>query len=486
MSIDVSITGRDLSEEIIRRALLDANETVLAAAVALPHRDHLEHELSISRQAAARGYFLPDEEEWVKLRYSQYLSLRASLLSAIEEIGGLAGHVHWQWRARMPLFITAFAAACILLRANRFVVDFASRYSVVWKKLDEEDRSSGIPAKSFTTIYRALTSPKNQLRFLYAADHYARHKAAMISLRSDPVMRPMIDLLESEEPYIERRRRDAVKRRICYRWFAFLRRHRYAWKHVMFGMFEISGRAIAELRQPGIKPQGAPKRITPELRREILPWLKPGDVFVTRHDDALSNLFLPGFWPHAALYLGESNEPTVDDGDLSAADGPPVWFLEAKKDGVKVRPMAETLALDALVVLRPPLADADIEKGIRRALTHRGKSYDFLFDFRTTERLACTEVIYRGYHGVGPIRFHLKEAGGRLCLPAEAFLDQALACGFELILTAGLEGDVVLTGHAAEQAFFRSRRPSFAGFSRRNDQGCDDGFSHHALGDTSQ
>lgn len=452
------MSGRDHTEETIQRALLNGNETVLAAAAVLPQRDHLTHELSIAQQAAERGYFLPDEEEWVKLRYSQYLSLRASLLSTIEEIGGLAGRVHWQWRSRMPLFTTAFSAACILLRANRFVVDFASQHSVIWKKLDEEDRSSGIPRKSFTTVYRALTSPKNQLRFLYAVDHYTRHRDEIFSLRGDPVMGPIIDLLESEEPYIERSRRDAVKRRISYRWFSFLRRHRYAWKNVMFGMFEISGRAIAELRQPGVKPLGAPKRITPGLQKEILPKLKPGDVFVTRHDDALSNLFLPGFWPHAALYLGTSGERTADWGDLPPADGTDAWFLEAKKDGVKVRPMSETLALDAFVVLRPPLVDGELQKGIQRALSHRGKAYDFLFDFRTTERLACTEVVYRGYHGVGPIRFHLKETGGRLCLPAEAFLDQALACGFELVLTAGLEGDRILTGEEAEKAFRASRQ----------------------------
>jgi hypothetical protein len=452
------MSGRDHTEETIQRALLNGNETVLAAAAVLPQRDHLTRELSIAQQAAERGYFLPDEEEWVKLRYSQYLSLRASLLSTIEEIGGLAGRVHWQWRSHMPLFTTAFSAACILLRANRFVVDFASQHSVIWKKLDEEDRSTGIPRKSFTTIYRALTSPKNQLRFLYAVDHYTRHRNEIYSLRSDPMMRPMIDLLETEELYIERSRRDALKRRISYRWFSFLRRHRYAWKNVMFGMFEISGRAIAELRQPGIKPSGAPKRITPGLQKEILPWLKPGDVFVTRHDDALSNLFLPGFWPHAALYLGKSSEHTADWGDLPPADETDAWFLEAKKDGVKVRSMGETLALDACVVLRPPLADGELEKAIQRSLSHRGKSYDFLFDFRTTERLACTEVVYRGYHGVGPIRFRLKETGGRLCLPAEEFLDQALGCGFELILAAGLEGDRILTGEDAVKVFHASRQ----------------------------
>lgn len=441
----------------MRRALAAGSATVLAAAAALPERDSLRGEIAMCEAAAARGYFLPDEDEWVKLRYSQYLSLRASLLATIEEIGSLAGRGCVEWNSRQPLFATAFAAACVLLRANRFIVDLASSHSVLWKKLDEEDSASGIPRKSFTTIYQALTSPRNQLRFLNAVDHYFRHRDEIFALAGDSVMKPVIELLESEEPFIEKSRSEVVKRRISYRWFSFLRRNRSAWKNVMRGMFEVSGRAVAELRQPGIKPMGAPKRIHAGLQKQILEHVKPGDVFITRHDDAMSNLFLPGFWPHAALFLGKTADISLESGTLPTADESDSWFLEAKKDGVKIRPLGETLALDALVVLRSPLPESDLQRGIQRALTHRGKPYDFLFDFRTADCLVCTEVIYRGFHGISPVQFELREVGGRLCLPAEEFLDQALACGFQLILTAGLEGDRLLTGPDAMRAFQATR-----------------------------
>ena len=73
-------------------------------------------------------------------------------------------------------------------------------------------------------------------------------------------------LLLTEEPGIERRRREMLKQIVSYRWLSFLRRNRSAWKKVMFGFFEASGRAVAELRQPGVKPSRAPKRIAGKLR----------------------------------------------------------------------------------------------------------------------------------------------------------------------------------------------------------------------------
>jgi hypothetical protein len=441
-----------------RVLLADGVATVLAAAAALPERGGLGAEMEVVEAAGVRGYFLPDEEELVKLRYSQYLTLRAALLATINGLGGSAGRSGVEWGMRLPLFATAFAAACVLLRANRFVVDLAAERPVLWKKLDEPDVAAGIPRKSFTALYKALSDPSNQLRFLEAAEFFAAHRGEVFALETDALMGPVVGLLMAEEPRIERRRREVVRRQLAYRWFSFVRRHRSAWKRVMGGMFEVSGRAIAEMRQPGVKPAGEPKRVHPRLRGEVLAAARPGDVFVTRHDDALSNWFLPGFWPHAALFLGSSEEAGAMVPDLPPKDETDAWFLESKKDGVKVRPAGETLAVDALVVLRPPLDGDGLGTALRRALGHRGKPYDFLFDFRTADRLVCTEVVYRGFHGIGPVRFGLRDVGGRLCLPAEEFLDQALGCGFRLALTAGLGSDRMLTGEAAMEAFRRSRK----------------------------
>jgi hypothetical protein len=435
------------------RMLARSAAVMLAASGALPTHDDLAAELESVAAAASRGYFLPDEDEFIRLRYSQYLGLRAAMLDTLAELGGAAGRGDVASHDRLPVFVVTFAAACMLMRADRYLVELAGERSVLWKKLDEADVRVGIPRKTFTGIYKAIADPLSMGRFLLAADFYYKHHGEILALAGDSVVGPVATLLLAEEATIERRRRDALKRLIAYRWFSFLRRHRSAWNKVMFGFFEASGRAVADLRQPGIKPTGAPKRIDGGLRTAVLEQALPGDVFVTRHDDALSNLFLPGFWPHAALYLGTSAELAKMEIRTPAGEGDGPWFLEAKKDGVRIRQADETLRVDALVMLRPPLALSEVETGIRRAMTHAGKPYDFLFDFRAADRIVCTEVIYRGFHGIGPVRFELREVSGRLCLPAEELLNQALKCGFRLIGSAGLRGDRLLTGMEAELAF---------------------------------
>ena len=186
--------------------------------------------------------------------------------------------------------------------------------------------------------------------------------------------------------------------------------------------------------------------MTQNVRDEIRAKLQPGDVFVTRHDDAVSNLFLPGFWPHAALWLG------ADDHDI----------LEAKKDGVLLRDIDETLEVDAFLVLRPKLSATLVSQALDRARTHKGKLYDFIFDFSTSDRLVCTEVVYRGFHGIGEIDFTLEDVAGRFCLPAESLINQSISQGWmEVVAIYGVEGNELKFGDAAKSVLRNSFASTF-------------------------
>ena len=106
------------------------------------------------------------------------------------------------------------------------------------------------------------------------------------------------------------------------------------------------------------------------------------------------------------------------------------------KDGVWIRSIASPLASDAVTVLRPTLAPADVAKALARGMFHEGKAYDFDFDFSRSDRLVCTEVVYRAFDSVGGLRFELSRRAGRLTLAAEDLLAMGLRReGFEPVAT---------------------------------------------------
>lgn len=278
-------------------------------------------------------------------------------------------------------------------------------------------------------------------------------------MESDPEFEPVVALLKAEEGLLELRREDLLKKRLSYRLHSFLRRNQSGYRKAMFSLFRLSGCSIAELKQPFVKPIGAAKRVDDAVRAKLENFLKPGDVFVTRHDDALSNLFLPGYWPHAAFYIGSQAQRAELGVESEVSVDSEVRFLESKRDGVRLRPADDTLQVDAFVVLRPTFDATDVAKAIARGLTHAGKLYDFIFDFTAADRLACTELVYRSFHGVGPVRLALQLHAGRYCLSAEDLINQAVSSGwFEPVLVYGMRGNEWTEGPEAKTLL----RESFA------------------------
>jgi hypothetical protein len=162
---------------------------------------------------------------------------------------------------------------------------------------------------------------------------------------------------------------------------------------------------------------------------ELTSLLQPGDILLVRHEWYLSNIGLPGFWPHAVLVIGSEAErrayfatPEVQtwvrtqgqaDGDFEvllkarepdayAASAKPLHgevtrTIEAISDGVSFNSLEAAGEADSLVVLRPRLTKAEKAQAILRAYHYTGRPYDFDFDFRTDSALVCTELVYKAY-----------------------------------------------------------------------------------------
>jgi hypothetical protein len=172
-----------------------------------------------------------------------------------------------------------------------------------------------------------------------------------------------------------------------------------------------------------------PPLISTEQIEAMEPQLKPGDILLERRNWYLSNAFLPGFWPHAALYVGRiedlhelkiAHEPalqaSLDHYLESASDGRDHTVIESVSEGVIFNSLTESMHADYVAVLRPRLSETEIGQAIVRAFRHHGKPYDFEFDFFTSDKLVCTELVYRAYEGM--LHFDLVKVMGRDTLPA--------------------------------------------------------------------
>ncbi len=151
--------------------------------------------------------------------------------------------------------------------------------------------------------------------------------------------------------------------------------------------------------------------------------MEPGDIMIQRRNWYTSNVGIPGFWPHAALYLGNLeelkeyfNDPSVIEyiksqgfndltGILSKTNEKfydqfktgEVDVIEAIAEGVVLQPLTKSAKADYVGVLRPRLSKLEKFKSILSAASHFGKPYDYNFNFITDSELVCSELVYKSF-----------------------------------------------------------------------------------------
>ncbi|MBX7113588.1 MAG: protein tyrosine phosphatase [Myxococcaceae bacterium] len=201
--------------------------------------------------------------------------------------------------------------------------------------------------------------------------------------------------------------------------------------------------------------------ISKEQVTQLLEKLRPGDIIVTRQNWFISNVGLPGFWPHAELYVGTAAElrSAFDaDADVSswvasqpekvgafsallAARFPSKWkqyesgtdfqghapirVIEAISEGVSLTAVEHAFGVDYLAAMRPKLPLLEKAKAITRAFAYQGRPYDFDFDFFSDASLVCTELVYKSYapsNDMKGLRIDLVEVAGRRTLPANEWV----------------------------------------------------------------
>ena len=195
--------------------------------------------------------------------------------------------------------------------------------------------------------------------------------------------------------------------------------------------------------------------------KSITAQMLPGDIMLQRREWYMTNVGLPGYWTHSALYIGTEKDRDklwkndsaviewvknkgVDSGrldDLLLRDYPQLYsrsvisenssdsirVIESVSEGVIFTSMDESAHCDGIVVLRPSLPGLDKAIAIYRSFAYFGLPYDFNFDFITDSSLVCTELIYKAYEPLsGNIGLHINtiEIGGRIVTPVNLLARQ--------------------------------------------------------------
>lgn len=412
------------------RGLLDAASDIATDA---PSRPWLE-------QIVARGEFRPDEDEYIGFWLARYLSVRGSLWEVIGDVLAELGDPAAATDTReLRHFLIGYCAICLLVRIDRVFLFDVAHHSLIQRKLNEPFPEYRIPKKQYTRVFEAFINERDAIDALRAIKLAREKRQELLRLRDDDEVGFLVERLDELEASLIPSKRRYLKDAWAFVSHKWRRRGVVSGRIALAAVMEGLGRTASEFSQQNNK------KVTPEVRESIAGFLQAGDVLVTRHRKALTNLLLPGFWPHAAFYIGTpaqrneigvssdlANQRLVDDD---------VCVLEALKDGAQLRPLTETLAVDAFVVLRPNLSGGSIARAVERAIAHEGKMYNFDFDFFSSDRLVCTEVVYRAYDGLEDLRFPLQERAGRKTLSAEDLLDFALGDGvFEPVAIFGVEG----------------------------------------------
>jgi hypothetical protein len=245
----------------------------------------------------------------------------------------------------------------------------------------------------------------------------------------------MTGLVRRQRRLVRNRLFHVLIQRLCLDWRAFWDTVFRPARQVRYGLQAAVGETFAQARLTWDYVPGIDRSVLSELA----PLLRPGDVLLVRAEKKLTTALLPGFWAHAAVYLGRGGEwdelrieAGVEDDDVGGGREEASRFgvvVEAIAPQVRINSLAHCLQGDHVLVLRPELEAGELRAALVEALAHLGKPYDFEFDFTLSTRVVCTGLVYRAFHGRGSIRFELVPRMGRFTLSGDDLVHQALdAC----------------------------------------------------------
>ncbi|MHC5111984.1 MAG: YiiX/YebB-like N1pC/P60 family cysteine hydrolase [Planctomycetota bacterium] len=403
------------------------------------------------------------EENHIRELFFDFVAARASLLKIVVTYAPFEDLARRDDSDRC--FLVGYAAAVRTFDVSARVVSMYQDLEPLRLKMNEAQYQRGLEPGMFEWVSDGLINTDNTRLLLRMRDHFVSNQSRWEMTRLWP-------------------RRD---------WEWLQGRILQSWKD-LDGSDLNAGRATTErmirradiLTQPIVTARWAiyewigdtgfeqPRNVTsPQRARLISDQLQPGDIVLQRREWSLSNLFLPGFWSHAAIYLGgveglvELNildHPSVVDHVSKileqGAEAGERTIIEAISEGVVFSTPRDSLKADYVAVLRPTLSREEIAQAMIRAMDMHGLPYDYDFNFSSGDKIVCTELIYRAFYDL--LDLTLVDGVKPAILPADELVKKYAAerahpdGEFEFVLFAGNDSPEIATGQEGERAFLET------------------------------
>jgi len=417
----LALGGMELTHvpEVQLSEMLDGDEALLRQVLPkIPPRLDEARALAADFASGKRSYYTQADNDELRRLLRGYVTLRTALVRVVWRYQKYYQVNDATLRART--FLCACTAGTALAETSLGFMETFHGSDAAVKKLNEAEPAWDIPPGVFDTMHRSLCSGTNRTALKEAVSEYDRTDWKALGLLDGQTafhdsIRECRRRLAATDAFLTAERLKQP-----------LRDARDEGKDLIYGVQSLVSTWMGDtkLREPG----GA--LISSSQLAELSAKLQPGDIILERRNWYVSNAFLPGYWPHAALYIGtpadlqklglhhdprvQAHWPAYVKQD---AKGHALVVLESISEGVVFTSLEYSVGgADSVALLRPRLTQDQKREAIARAFTHAGKPYDFEFDFFSSDKLVCTELVYRAYDG--PIRFPLKDIMGTRTLPA--------------------------------------------------------------------
>lgn len=357
----------------------------------------------------------------------------------LEKIKGLHRYFYrikyWQHPdLNLRSFLCGYAALVAQMQNAFGLLAITANHDAVETVLNEANMELGIPDGAFTRLKQGVTDPE-ALLLLHAGQAHLTF-AKLTKRLASPDEQYLIE-------YAERGYRAILKAHgLQAEVFTetpqdiFERYAGKAWLPFQKGVAEGMSKVRVAHRENFISASDL---------EQALPKMRPGDIMMERRNWYLTNVGIPGFWPHVALFTGtlaEMDDFFKDSSVLKGErmserikavnpllhqqlmkgddEGHSFRVLEALGPGVIPTTFEHSGKADYLCVLRPMLDREELCKALLNAFAYYSRPYDYNFDFMTDNELVCSELAYKSYQpdtDQKGLHFTLVETSGRLLLP---------------------------------------------------------------------